>query len=212
MNGPSGTRHSSLPLGPYAINPSSLKNANTFFPSLTGLGDAPSLALYICICRARTTSRRQMIFPVLRSRAKVLSLSPSVAVMNTRSTVTTGDDRANGSAVLQTRFLFGPNSAGNVTPSATPVPFGPRNCSHSRVSEVFAFCAYATEAQPPMNSTTVTRVTYEKGFGLFMFVTLILSRVYFSGSELALVVCRVDCESETPTVSMRANSNSKLRI
>src|SRR5688500_8960805 len=83
------------------------------------------------MCRARATSRRHRIFPVFRSRARVTSLSPSLAVRKTRSVVTTGDDLPNGTAAFQARFLLAPNCVGRVGPSATPVPFGPRNCSQS---------------------------------------------------------------------------------
>src|SRR5689334_16438638 len=89
------------------------------------------------MCRERTTSRRHKTFPVLRSRAKVISLSLSLAVRKTRSAVTTGDDRAKGTGVFQARFFVALNSAGKVEPSATPEPFGPRNCSHSLLC-----CAY----------------------------------------------------------------------
>src|SRR6185503_12185649 len=107
-------------------------------------GEAESIALYIVMCRARTTSRRHKIFPVFRSRARVISLSPSLAVMNTRSAVTTGDDRAKGTATFQTRFFVELNSAGSAKPSATPVPFGPRNCGHSlerTVDDCLVCCA-----------------------------------------------------------------------
>src|SRR5262245_32389966 len=106
----------------------------TFFPSLTGVGEAASLALKIGICRERATSRRHRNFPVFRSRARVTSLSPSLAVRKTRSAVTTGDDLPNGTAVFQARFLLAPNCVGRVWPSATPVPFGPRNISQSLVA------------------------------------------------------------------------------
>src|SRR6476469_9784624 len=81
--------------------------------------------------RGRGTSRRQRIFPVLRSRANVINLSPSLAVRKIRSAVTTGEDRAKGTDVFQARFFFAPNSAGILEASATPAPFGPRNWSHS---------------------------------------------------------------------------------
>src|SRR5688572_18470121 len=106
------------------------------------------------ILRARTTSRRHSIFPVFRSSASVTSLSPSLADRKTRSAVTTGDDRPNGTNAFQARFLLAPNCAGKVEPSDTPVPFGPRNISQSFVSltelvgeaaggdvERFEFCA-----------------------------------------------------------------------
>src|SRR6476619_4775071 len=81
--------------------------------------------------RGRGTSRLQTIFPVLRSSANVINLSPSLAVRKIRSAVTTGEDRANGTEAFHARFFFGPNSAGSTEASATPAPFGPRNCSHS---------------------------------------------------------------------------------
>src|SRR6476620_6301036 len=83
------------------------------------------------MCRGRATSRRHTTFPVLRSRASVINLSPSLAVRKMRFAVTTGDDRANGTDVFQARFFLAPNSAGTLEASATPAPFGPRNCSHS---------------------------------------------------------------------------------
>src|SRR5262245_3737404 len=96
------------------------------------------------MCRARGTSRRHRSFPVLRSRAIVTSLSSSLAVRKIRSAVTTGDERANGTATFHARFFFAPNSVGKVEPSATPLPFGPRNLSHTLVaaddSEVFLVC------------------------------------------------------------------------
>src|SRR5919109_829270 len=105
------------------------------------------------MCRARTTSRRHKTFPVFRSRASVISLSLSLAVRNTRSAVTTGDERAKGTAVFQTRFFVELNSAGSAKPSATPVPFGPRNCSHSLVvlalddpEGLLLCCAYERES------------------------------------------------------------------
>src|SRR5258705_8860895 len=101
------------------------------------------------VWRARRTSCRHNTFPVFRSSASVTSLSPSLAVRKTRSAVTTGDDRPNGTAAFQARFLLAPNCAGKVEPSATPVPFGPRNCSQSFVAvagECFVFCPYAGKA------------------------------------------------------------------
>src|SRR6476659_931985 len=83
------------------------------------------------MCRGRATSRRQTTFPVLRSRASVINLSPSLAVRKMRLAVTTGEDRANGTDVFQARFFLAPNSAGTLAASVTPAPFGPRNCSHS---------------------------------------------------------------------------------
>src|SRR6185369_873978 len=101
------------------------------------------------MCRARTTSRRHKSFPVLRSSASVISLSSSLAVRKTRSAVTTGDDRAKGTVAFQARFFVELNSAGSVEPSATPVPFGPRNCGHSAV---FLFCAYVGEPATTNNA------------------------------------------------------------
>src|SRR6185295_2082227 len=83
------------------------------------------------MCRGRATSRRHTTFPVLRSRASVINLSPSLAVRKMRFAVTTGEDRANGTDVFQARFFLTPNSAGTSEASAIPAPFGPRNCSHS---------------------------------------------------------------------------------
>src|SRR5258705_7150345 len=112
------------------------------------------------MCRTRTTSRRHKSLPVFRSTASVISLSPSLAVRNTRSAVTTGDDRAKGTGVFQTRFLVELNSEGSAKPSATPVPFGPRNCGHSLVrvaaigSEVLLLCcAYVDESAMTHNAS-----------------------------------------------------------
>src|SRR5678815_5605658 len=112
----------------------------------------------IAMYRGRTTSRRHNSFPVFRSRARVLSLSPSLAVRDTRSAVTTGDDRAKGTCVFQTRFFVELNSVGNEEPSATPVPFGPRNCSHSLVR----VCAYVDEP------ATINNVAIRNGSFIFI--------------------------------------------
>src|SRR6185295_8497812 len=96
------------------------------------------------MCRARIASRRHKSFPVFRSSASVISLSPSVAVRKMRSAVITGDDRAKGTGVFQARLLVELNSAGSAKPSAMPVPFGPRNCSHSLVR--LPCCPYNVDA------------------------------------------------------------------
>src|SRR5258705_9452692 len=100
------------------------------------------------VWRARRTSCRHNTFPVFRSSASVTSLSPSLAVRKTRSAVTTGDDLPNGTDAFQARFFLAPNCTGKVGPSATPVPFGPRNCSQSFVAaaERFVFCPYVGKA------------------------------------------------------------------
>src|SRR6516164_9791404 len=49
------------------------------------------------------------------------SLSPAVI----------GEDRPAGAGTFHLRFLVGPNSTGGFWPSATPDPFGPRNCGHA---------------------------------------------------------------------------------
>ena len=89
-------------------------------------------------------------------------MSASVAVRNMRSAVTTGDDRANGTAVFQARFFVELNSAGSAKPSATPVPFGPRNCGHSFV-RVLLSCANVDE--PVTTNNAIAR----SGSDLFIF-------------------------------------------
>src|SRR6185436_18528729 len=116
---------------------------------------------------ARMTSRRHRIFPVFRSKARVTSLSPSLAVRKTRSAVTTGDDLPNGTAAFQARFFVAPNCVGRVGPSTTPVPFGPRNISQSFVAAEdvagFEFWAYSGKetnriARATMGQSFVTSV------------------------------------------------------
>jgi hypothetical protein len=99
--------------------------------------------------------------------------------------VTIGEDRANGTDAFHTRFFFAPNSAGNLKPSATPVPLGPRNYSHSRVSDVcavlFDCCAYAAHATT--NNTAITKVISEsdlESLALFMVLTPHLVMAYLS--------------------------------
>ena len=92
--------------------------------------------------------------------------------------MTTGDDRAKGTAVFHTTFLVALNSVGSAKPSATPAPLGPRNCSHSFVrvddfgSEVFVLCcAYVDE---PATTANVT-ATVNSGSVLLTFVFFISS-------------------------------------
>jgi len=70
--------------------------------------------------------------------AKILG---SAQTLRGATYVITGDDRPNGTDAFQATFFVGLNCAGRVGPSATPVPFGPRNCSQSFVTEGFAFWA-----------------------------------------------------------------------
>src|SRR5207248_756355 len=51
----------------------------------------------------------------------------SAAVRKTRSPHTQGEERPDGTSVLHSRFVFGPNSTGGLSASATPEEFGPRN-------------------------------------------------------------------------------------
>jgi len=73
-------------------------------------------------------------------------------------TITTGDDLANGTGVFQTRFFVALNSAGRAKPSATPAPFGPRNCSHSSVRPapegLLLCCAYVWKSTNTNSATT----------------------------------------------------------
>src|SRR5678816_4038811 len=118
------------------------------------------------ICRARTASRRHKTFPVFRSRASVISLSPSVAVRKMRSAVMTGDERAKGTGVFQATFFVELNSAGRGKPSATPVPFGPRNCSHSSVRPS---CPYKVDSVTTKNEIAINRRERER----FMFLMVV---------------------------------------
>src|SRR5678816_4285544 len=137
----------------------------------------------IVMCLARTASRRHKSFPVFRSRASVISLSPSVAVRNMRSAVTTGDDRAKGTGVFQARFLVELNSAGRGKPSATPVPFGPRNCSHSLVG--LPCCPYNVDSARTDNAIAISRKERER----FMFLIVLRGdRMHvFSGQGCSIV-------------------------
>src|ERR1044072_9281182 len=118
------------------------------------------------MCRERAASRRHKTFPVFRSRASVISLSPSVAVRNIRSAGMTGDDRAKGTGVFQARFFVELNSAGREKPSATPVPFGPRNCSHSLV--LLPCCPYNVDSATTENAIAMSRRERER----FMFLKI----------------------------------------
>jgi len=119
------------------------------------------------MCLARTASRRHKTLPVFRSRASVISLSPSVAVRNMRLAVMTGDERAKGTGVFQARFFVELNSAGKGKPSATPVPFGPRNCSHSSVR--LPCCPYNVDSATTKNVIAISRRERER----FMFLIVV---------------------------------------
>ena len=92
----------------------------------------------------------------------MISLSASVAVRNTWSGVTTGDDRAKGTGAFQTTFFEALNSVGSAEASATPAPFGPRNCVHSLVALLCCACIEATTN----NAIAVTKT----GSDLFTFI------------------------------------------
>src|SRR5437899_11200989 len=60
-----------------------------------------------------------------------MSISPSLAVRNTRPPTTMGDEWPKGTAAFQTTFLAGPKSTGRPAEESTPEPFGPRNRGQS---------------------------------------------------------------------------------
>src|SRR5688572_24460612 len=136
LNGPSGSRHRSLPLPSYDSNPTSLKKPYRCVPSVTGLGDAGPFTY----CRRpfceRGASFCQRIFPVLRSRQITSNWSLACAVTKIRSAVKTGDECPGGSAVFQRTFLLGPKVSGMPVVVDTPLPFGPRNWDQSSAKVV----------------------------------------------------------------------------
>src|SRR5262245_3359680 len=101
-------------------------------PSVTGVDAAglPSAFMYASICFAGA-SRRHASVPSARLYATVQSLPPSNAVMTTLSPATTGEESPLGAGTFHLTFLSGPNSTGGFWSSATPDPFGPRNCGHT---------------------------------------------------------------------------------
>src|SRR5215813_8917851 len=113
------------------MRPKSMKNAYTFSPSVTGLGDAGLFGFIKWSFRFRGTSFRHRSLPVRLSIAIVNSLLPSNPVMKTFSRPSTGEECPAGVATFQMTFLFGPNSAGRFDVLETPVPLGPRNWDHS---------------------------------------------------------------------------------
>src|SRR5436190_3490596 len=137
------------------------------------------------MCRARTISRRHKTFPVFRSSASVISLSLSLAVRKTRSLVTTGEDRAKGTETFQVRFFVELNSVGNVKPSATPVPFGPRNCRHSLVGATAIGLAGFFNRWAYVDESAVTKKPIETSKSGSDFLTFILEDAWLGEIEHA---------------------------
>jgi hypothetical protein len=58
-----------------------------------------------------------------------------------------------GSAVFQITFVVGPNSVGRPVVSATPVPFGPRNCDHSEAAGLGTGLVFARDTAVTVKAT-----------------------------------------------------------
>src|SRR5262245_58243773 len=61
----------------------------------------------------------------------VYSFPPSNPVRTSLSPATIGDESPLGTGTFHLTFLSGPSSTGDLCRSATPDPFGPRNCGQT---------------------------------------------------------------------------------
>jgi hypothetical protein len=103
------------------MRPKSENKTETFWPSVTGDGDAGLFGgLKLLFTRAPSSAAPDGF------AAQAIEATFSAAVRKMRGSASTGDECPGGIAADQATFFCGENSAGKGLSSATPLPFGQR--------------------------------------------------------------------------------------